>query len=234
MFALLKGFVLGMSAYMIGMLMDFTISIRSMREILSNTPELFARAVDKIQMNLLVISPVIYALTDIYLLDKTTTSFDGYKAMGILFIHHTGYYLTHMAMHHISILRQLHEFHHQFETFIIPSIGNAVSTGEFFIAYITPFIVGAVCLRPNEITFIVPIGAISIFNNIIHCKELRYVKWNPFLVSPNQHLEHHEHRAKKHFAAPIINIDYLMKQSHNKYKSITNGGQNEQNEEKDD
>ena len=76
MFALLKGFVLGMSAYMIGMLMDFTISIRSMREILSNTPELFARAVDKIQMNLLVISPVIYALTDTYLLDKTTTSFD--------------------------------------------------------------------------------------------------------------------------------------------------------------
>ena len=209
MFALLKGFVLGMTAYMLGTIMDFTISIESMREMLHNTPQLFADAIDRIQINLLVISPVIYALTDTFLLDKTTQSFDGFKGVGVLCVHHIGYFVAHKTMHQIPALRKFHEFHHQYETFIIPSVGNAVSSGEFLIAYVAPFILGAAIIRPNEITFMIPIGAISVFNNIIHCKELRYIKWSPFLVSPDQHLEHHEHRAK-HFAAPILNIDYLI------------------------
>lgn len=220
MIALLKGFVLGMNAYMLGMLMDFTISIKSMREILNNTPQLFAEAAEKIQMNLLVISPVVYALTDRYLLDKSTESFNGYKGISILFIHHIGYYVAHRGMHQIPLLRKFHEFHHRFETFIIPSIGNAVSTEEFLIAYVAPFILGAAIIRPNEITFMVPISAISIFNNIIHCKELRYIQWSPLLVSPDQHLEHHEHRAN-YFAAPILNIDYLIGKCNNQYKSMT-------------
>ena len=231
MFALLKGFVLGMSAYMLGTIMDFTISIESMREILTHTPELFATAIDRIQMNLLVISPVIYALTDTFLLDKSTTSFDGFKGVTLLCIHHVGYFIAHKTMHQIAVWRKFHEFHHQYETFIVPSIGNAVSTGEFLIAYIAPFVVGAALIRPNEITFMVPIGAISIFNNIIHCKELRYIKWSPFLVSPDQHLEHHEHRAK-HFAAPIVNIDYLIENCTN--AKNTQNTQNTEIEEKED
>lgn len=229
MFAFLKGFGLGMTAYMLGMLMDFTISIDSMREIMNNTPLLFAEAVEKIQMNLLVISPIVYALTDTYLLDKSTNTFNGYKGISILFIHHIGYYIAHRGMHQIPLLRNFHEFHHRFETFIIPSIGNAVSTEEFFLAYIAPFVLGAALTRPNEVTFMVPIGAISVFNNIIHCKELRYIQWSPFLVSPQQHLEHHEHR-KKHFAAPILNIDYLVEEQ---YKFITHK-QPIENEEKND
>ena len=76
-------------------------------------------------------------------------------------------------MHTIVYLRKYHDFHHKFDKYIIPSIGNAVSTEEYLIAYVSPFVIGAYLFHPNEISFVIPIGLISVFNNIIHCSELR-------------------------------------------------------------
>ena len=100
-------------------------------------------------------------------------------------------------------------FHHQYDKILLPSIGNAVSTMEFISAYLLPFIIAAYFLRPNEISFIIPIGIIGLLNIVIHCKELEDLPWAALFVSPKNHIEHHEVRTK-HYAAPTINWDYIV------------------------
>tara|TARA_E500000178_G_scaffold354105_1_gene421985 strand:+ start:1220 stop:1867 length:648 start_codon:yes stop_codon:yes gene_type:complete len=205
----LKGLCLGGVAYTIGFIMDITISKKSFNEIVHNIPLLYQKALRKIQMNMLIISPVIYTFTDQYLVDHTNNEIKINTIVAILSIHGVGYYLAHKAMHQVDSLRKYHNFHHKFDKYIMPSIGNAVSTEEFLIAYIAPFVISAYLLRPNEVDFVIPIVLISIFNNIIHCKELETVPWSVYFVSPEQHIIHHEIR-DKHYAAPIFNIDYFI------------------------
>ena len=207
--SLIKGFVLAGVSYGIGMIMDISISRNAWYEMIKEIPELYTSAITKIQQNMLIISPLIYSVIDQTLIDHSTSTVQPIKTTSILLIHSFGYYIIHKSMHTISILRHYHEFHHKFDKYMIPSIGNAVSTEEFLLAYISPFIVGAYILRPNEISFVIPIGLISIFNNIIHCKELRGIKWCKYFVSPDQHIEHHETRMK-HYSAPILNLDYYL------------------------
>ena len=57
-----------------------------------------------------------------------------------------------------TVLYTIHSFHHQYDKILLPSIGNAVRTMEFISAYLLPFIIAAYLLRPNEISFIIPIG----------------------------------------------------------------------------
>ena len=205
----LKGLCLGGVAYTIGFIMDITISKKSFNEIIANIPLLYQEALHKIQTNMLVISPIIYTITNQYLIDHTNNEIKINTIVTILSIHGVGYYFVHKAMHQIQSLRKYHNFHHKFDKYIMPSIGNAVSIEEFLLAYICPFIIGAYLLRPNEINFVIPISLISIFNNIIHCKELEGVPWSVYFVSPEQHIIHHEIR-HKHYAAPIFNIDYFL------------------------
>ena len=205
----LKGLCLGSVAYTIGFIMDITISKKSFNQIVANIPLLYQQALNKIQTNMLIISPVMYAVIDRFLLDHTNNEIKITTIVTILSIHGVGYYFVHKAMHQIHSLRKYHNFHHKFDKYMMPSIGNAVSTEEFLLAYISPFVVGAYLLRPNEINFVIPIALISVFNNIIHCKELEGVPWSVYFVSPEQHIIHHEIR-DKHYAAPIFNIDYFV------------------------
>ncbi len=207
--SLIKGLCLGTIAHALGFIMDITISKRSFDEIIKEIPLLYQKALNKIHLNMLVISPIVYTFTDQYLIDHTTNSIQIKNIMTILTIHGVGYYSAHRAMHQIQFLRKYHTFHHLFDKHIMPSIGNAVSTEEFLIAYITPFIIGAYATRPSEISFVIPIAFISIFNNIIHCKELENVNWYKYFVSPKQHIIHHQIR-DKHYAAPIVNLDYFI------------------------
>ena len=204
-----KGFCLGFLAYLLGFIMDTTISNGSFLKIMESTPKLMIKAYQKIQLNLLVISPIVYMINDQYLINHKEENVNFKKVCALLLIHHIGYYLIHKSMHQIRFLRCYHDFHHLFNKVLCPSIGNAVSIPEFLLAYIFPFISGAILVRPNEITFVIPIGLISVFNNIIHCNELRNLPWLPFLVSPDMHIKHHEIR-DKHFSAPILNLDYFI------------------------
>ena len=207
--SLIKGLCLGSVAHALGFIMDITISKFSFDEIIKEIPLLYQKALHKIQMNMLVISPIVYTLTDQYLIDHTTNRIQIKNIMTILTIHGVGYYSVHRAMHQIQFLRKYHYFHHLFDKHIMPSIGNAVSIEEFLIAYITPFIIGAYVTTPSEISFVIPITLISIFNNIIHCRELENVYWYKYFVSPKQHIMHHQVR-DKHYAAPILNLDYFI------------------------
>ena len=105
--------------------------------------------------------------------------------------------------------QKYHKFHHEFDHLLMPSIGNAVSIPEYLSAYVAPFIMGAYILRPNETTFASSIGLIAFMNLIIHCQEMEHVPWLSFFVSPKNHIEHHKVRLK-HYAAPTINVDYLL------------------------
>ena len=207
--SLLKGLCLGTAAYGIGAIMDITISTNSFNEIVRKIPTLYQEALNKMQKNMLIITPIIYAVIDNTLIDHSNNLLQPFNITGILAVHSVGYYVVHKSFHVITCLRKFHDFHHKFDYFMIPSIGNAVSTEEFLIAYVSPFIIGAYIIRPNEISFIIPISLISIFNNIIHTKELRNVKWVKYLVSPDQHIEHHEVRTKN-YSAPIFNLDYFL------------------------
>ena len=204
-----KGFCLGFAAYIMGFSMDVSISQSSFLSMMKEISTQSIHAYYTIQMNLLVISPLVYMVNDKYLIDHKTSSINYRHGVMLLLIHHIGYYIVHRSMHQIEMLRKYHDYHHEFVKHLCPSIGNAVSHSEFLFAYILPFIIGAYLIRPNEITFILPIGFISLFNNIIHCKELRYLPWLPFFVSPNMHIKHHEIR-NKHFSAPILILDYLI------------------------
>lgn len=208
-FSLGKGFCLGFLAYFLGFLMDTTVSCKSFLELMEKTPKLMIDAYQKIQINLLVISPFIYMVNDQFLINHESNLINCRHAGALLLIHHIGYYIVHKSMHQINYLRGYHDFHHKFDKHLCPSIGNAVSHTEFLFAYVLPFVMGGYIIKPNEITFIVPIGLISIFNNLIHCKELKNVPWLPLFVSPAMHIKHHEVR-DKHYSAPILDLDYFL------------------------
>ena len=208
-YSLIKGFMLGYMSYIIGVHMDNTIALDSLKNVMSHYPsKLIFKAYNTITFNMLFISPVVYTMIDNYILKHDNYYIYLDKVLLLLLIRHFGCYIMHRTMHKIQFLKKYHDFHHEFDKHLIPSLGNAVSTTEFLTAYISPFIIGAIIVKPNEITFVIPIILISIFNNIIHCKELEHIKWPKYLVSPAQHIKHHEIR-DKHYAAPILNLDYF-------------------------
>ena len=112
-------------------------------------------------------------------------------------------------MHTNSQLYKYHKFHHKFDKVLIPSIGNAVGAVEFLSAYILPFIISVFILKPTEVTFIIPITLISIFNLIIHCRELKHIRLGKYLIDTEKHMTHHIER-DKHYAAPILDLDVIL------------------------
>ena len=207
--SILKGLFLGFSAYAVGKCMDMFISVTSLIEVERNIPILYSLGKKKIKENLLIISPIVYSFVDKYLLDHYTKFIDIKKVVLLLLVHHIGYYVMHKVMHKVSSFKCFHLLHHEFDFYMVPSIGNAVSNEEFLMAYVSPFVIGAYLLKPNEVTFIIPIMIISVFNNVIHCKEFEHIRWSKYLVSPAQHLEHHKIR-NKHYSAPLLNLDYFL------------------------
>lgn len=207
-FSFLKGITLGSFVTFLGFFFDMNFSRKSYKKLLEQKEDLLDKAIPAIQFNLMIIGPTAYGFIDYFFLEHSY-NIQPVNILSILCIHSVGYYVSHYAMHKSTYLYRLHKFHHEFDKVLIPSIGNAVSKGEFIIAYMTPFITSAYILRPNEISFVIPIGIISVMNLIIHCKEFENIKWSKYFVSPKNHIMHHEIR-NKHFSAPTINIDYFL------------------------
>ena len=207
-YSFLKGIALGSFVTFLGFFFDVTFSRRSYKKLLEKSEQLLNKAVPAIQFNLMIIGPTIYGFIDYFLLEHNYT-IQPMNILGVLSIHSIGYYIVHYAMHKSTNLYKLHSFHHEFDKVLIPSIGNAVSKGEFIIAYVTPFVTSAYLLNPSEASFLIPVGIISVMNLVIHCKEFENIPYSKYFVSPKNHIMHHEVR-EKHFAAPTINIDYLL------------------------
>jgi len=203
-----KGLLLGGSICVLGMFLDKTICANSLKKI---DQKLYDKGIYAVRKNMLVVGPLTYAVVDQIFVSPGHV-IQWFNVISILMIHSVGYYGVHYAMHKAPFLQPIHEFHHRFEKTLVPSIGNAVSMEEFLLAYMAPFIFGAYLLRPNEISFIIPIKIIALLNLLIHCQEaerLSFVKW---WVSPKNHIDHHRYRYK-HYAAPTINWDYFIENS---------------------
>ena len=203
-----KGLLLGGSICVLGMFLDKTICANSLKKI---DQKLYDKGIYAVRKNMLVVGPLTYAVVD-HIFVSPGHVIQWFNVISILMIHSVGYYGVHYAMHKAPFLQPIHEFHHRFEKTLVPSIGNAVSMEEFILAYMAPFIFGAYLLRPNEISFIIPIKIIALLNLLIHCQEaerLSFVKW---WVSPKNHIDHHRYRYK-HYAAPTINWDYFIENS---------------------
>lgn len=203
-----KGLLLGGSICVLGMFLDKTICAKSLTKI---DQKLYDKGIYAVQKNMLVVGPLTYAAVDQIFVSPGHV-IQWFNVISMLMIHSVGYYGVHYAMHKAPFLQPIHEFHHRFEKTLVPSIGNAVSMEEFILAYMAPFIFGAYLLRPNEISFVIPIKVVALLNLLIHCQEaekLSFVKW---WVSPKNHIDHHRYRYK-HYAAPTINWDYFIENS---------------------
>ena len=131
--------------------------------------------------------------------------------IGIVFGHAIFYYCAHRCMHYRSMF-WAHRFHHRFNTYVAPSTANAVSLAEYTIAYMIPFVIGCLALRPDRLSLFVAVGIVSLNNLLIHMPLLHDLSERvvPYLgVSTAMHLEHHK-RLTTHFAAPTVSIDRLL------------------------
>ena len=204
-----KGLLLGGSITLLSLYLDVSFCKETFIKFCNENCNKYIKAIEAVQRNMMIISPLAYGIIDQTLIDHSSIVIQYNNIISILGIHSVGYYIVHSAMHKINGLYNIHKFHHEYDKVLLPSIGNAVSSTEFITAYLMPFIIAAYYLRPNELSFIIPIGIIGLLNIAIHCKELEQLPWFPFLVSPKNHIEHHEVRTK-HYAAPTINWDYLL------------------------
>lgn len=204
----IKGLFLGSFIFLLGRIADISISADSYFKLMKENEYLLRKGLDASFDNLVCIGPVVYCFVDYFLIDKTFTFYFS-QMISVLSIHSVGYYLTHRAFHENKSIYKYHSFHHKFDNILIPSIGNAVSIQEFFFAYMLPFILAAYVIYPTELSFVSGLGLISIFNLIIHTKELEDINYLDFLVSPKKHITHHKVK-KKHYAAPILDLDYIL------------------------
>ena len=205
-----RGFILGFSVLVFGYILDNTISYKSKLYLINNNKKLLIKAYCYTIFNLLILSPIYYDLLNKYLISCDEKYFNIIKYLQLLIIQSLTYYIVHYMMHNIYFLRKIHKFHHKFTNILIPSIGISVSPQEFTIAYIFPFMIGSYLTNSNIITINSAIGTISLLNMFIHCNEFSNIKLYKYLVSPNDHSEHHTNTKKNSYAAPLINIDNLI------------------------
>jgi sterol desaturase/sphingolipid hydroxylase (fatty acid hydroxylase superfamily) len=212
-FSFLKGLFLGGSVCILSFIFDTFISLDSQKMLQKQNPVLYDRNYSSMKINMLIISPMMYTAVDNCML-RHNNIFSLEHYFYLILIQNLLYFFIHKEMHKNSKLKWIHKFHHEFKDLTLPSTGNAVSPYEFILAYTIPFITGAYILKPDEITFLSSIGTISLFNLIIHTPEFEHYSWIPIMVSPNNHITHHKIN-KKHYAAPIINLDYLSEAAQN-------------------
>ena len=113
-FSLFKAICIGGLGYMIGIIMDETISKRSLQMIRKDEPKLYEQGMRKVRENMLIITPTVYFISDMFLFNHTNFSFRIDKALFLLLFHNFSYYLAHKAMHNVSSFRKYHEFQTRF------------------------------------------------------------------------------------------------------------------------
>ncbi len=174
---------------------------------------LYAKGVASNLFNNFALGPVVYAVAMGYFasptpLERTTRAL---ITLGLIGVHSVGYYLVHFLMH-TRRFYWAHRFHHKFNAHVTPSSANAVSLAEYAVAYMLPFVVGALLLRPDALALRYAVGVVSFTNLLIHTPPLAdtassYLPW--VFVSTADHIEHHR-KLTKNYAAPTISIDRLL------------------------
>ena len=215
-FSYFEGLRLGMYTLMLSTLLDNTLCQNETNELIKEKPELYFQGLQANYTNLLGLAPIYYIIVYNYFLDLNklqgdiTTNIIEFSIdyFGLLFIHNIGYYGMHVIMHKIHELKFIHDFHHLYKK-TIPSTGNAVSIYEFNFAYVMPFVGGAYLIHPSSQAMNASIMTISLLNIFIHTPAFKNIDYPKWLVSPGEHMKHHETYTNT-YAAPLVNIDYFV------------------------
>lgn len=206
----IRGFLIGLIHLCIGFYMDLTFSREEYNE-LKKDKKLWRDAWRSIQINLLGITPISYLflISSPYFISEKEMKliFEFQKYLGLILIQNGIYFIVHYIMH--RYLYCIHQFHHQFQSILIPSIAFAVSPYEFVFAYLLPFFIGCIIIKPTEITFLSSVFFISFFNFIIHTSKWKEIKWLPYFVSPKDHVEHHTKKTV-YYSAPFLSFDKIF------------------------
>jgi sterol desaturase/sphingolipid hydroxylase (fatty acid hydroxylase superfamily) len=137
------------------------------------------------------------------------------RVMEIVLVHSLLYYAVHKAFHTYPSLYGYHKFHHRFNTYVPPVAANAVSFVEYLVAYIIPFAVATAIISPFEEELQVAVIIVSLSNLLVHTPRLESISkdlW-PIFVSTHNHIEHHR-KQTVNYAAPTINVDWILKKIH--------------------
>jgi sterol desaturase/sphingolipid hydroxylase (fatty acid hydroxylase superfamily) len=176
---------------------------------------LYARGLACNLVNNGVVGPVAYEAVRVRLLAPASSEWVGFglALLALLACQAGGYYLAHRAMH-TPRLYWAHRFHHRFaHGTTVPASANAVSVVEYALAYLLPFVTGALVLRPPEDAFFWSVAVVSCNNVLIHtpCLAALGARWVPWVfVSTADHLAHHRFLTS-HYAAPTVSVDRLLK-----------------------
>ena len=207
----IQGFLVGLGLFCFGLLLDNTISYNSKKILLERNRTLLLKGYGYTAANLLILNPLYYEVINRHLISNKTHGVDIVKYTLLLVIQSIGYYLLHLAMHNNRRLRRIHKFHHRFTDVLIPSIGVSVTLMEYSFAYASPFLFGSYILNTNLTTLSLAICTVSLLNIIIHCNELKWLRYPRIIVSPADHVNHHKNiPGLNTYAAPFINIDNIV------------------------
>jgi hypothetical protein len=100
-----------------------------------------------------------------------------------------------------------------FNTHVSLGSANVMSLGEYIIAYLVPFVTPLLFCQTQVVSLKIAINIVSLTNLMVHTPKLEtlYMKRVPeFLVSTNNHLDHH-HKLRVHYASSIINVDNIIR-----------------------
>jgi hypothetical protein len=135
------------------------------------------------------------------------------QVLFILILQSLQYYHIHKKFHESTTLYSMfHRFHHRFNTYVPPSAANAVTCGEYMLAYVLPFGIAALLIGPYIISLQIAIMLTSTMNIIVHTPRIEGWSENHipyFWVSTSDHLNHHR-KLHKHYASPTFNIDNVI------------------------
>lgn len=201
------GLHLGSYTYLFSHILDNTVSKNDTLDLIKKNPNLYVNGLNSNFVNLIGLSPVYYIFAENFLLKDKSVEIQFLKLLGMVLTHNIIFYKLHKTFHENKSLYPIHKFHHRFVK-PTPSNGNAVTQKEYNIAYVLPFLIGAIFLKPNGVTFQLAIAVISFFNSLVHCGPLKHIKLWKIFVTPNDHLVHHEKLDTK-YASPTINIDFI-------------------------
>ena len=161
-----------------------------------------------------IIGPLAYFLASVVVLEMGAPLSPWICAPGVFLTQSIGYALTHHWMHKPKNYARIHKYHHGFSelTFVRPVTANATTLEEFVLAYVVPITIGTFIWRPTMDVIFYIVATISVCNLFIHtdCDSID-MSWAPdFLVTNLKHFHHHEKNVKRHYSAPIVDLDYIL------------------------
>jgi sterol desaturase/sphingolipid hydroxylase (fatty acid hydroxylase superfamily) len=102
----------------------------------------------------------------------------------------------------------IHRYHHQFNDYVVPVSGIAVSHAEFLLAYACPVIVGLCLGRPSKWTLAIFLALEYTATTVVHCGFIKSEQ-DKFIVTPAYHIAHHGRCPNKNLSAPMFTLPDL-------------------------